>query len=162
MQMMSSLYHYVERELFFLVPQYSRTIRRHRTMVVLVQQSEVYQLSDKSTLAVPDCFFHTTEFILGAGIVVIQPSTGKTVVVGDGEEQWFLPKGRKDKGGSLDKTALREGHEEARMSTPHYSLPLSDYLIPPAISYHQSPRHAQTYSQVIRSDLSLCIAEVTP
>ena len=101
-------------------------------MVVLVQQSEVYQLSDKSTLAVPDCFFHITEFILGAGIVV----------VGDGEEQWFLPKGRKDKGGSLDRTALREGHEEARMSTPHYSLPLSDYLIPPCdiISSIASPR----------------------
>ena len=88
-------------------------------MVVLVQQSEVYQLSDKSTPAVPDSFFHVTEFILGAGIVV----------VGDGAERWFLPKGRKDKGESLDKTALREGYEEVRMSTPHYpplSLRLSD------------------------------------
>jgi len=86
-------------------------------MVVLTQQPEVYQLSDKSTPAVPDSFFHATEFILGAGIVAIQPSTGKIVVVCDGrrgsEERWFFPKGRKDEGESLDKTALREGYEES-------------------------------------------------
>jgi len=55
-------------------------------MVVLAQQSEVYQLSNKSTPAVPDSFFHVAEFILGAGIV-IQPSTGGIVVVWDGEER---------------------------------------------------------------------------
>ena len=131
-------------------------------MVVLAQQSEVYQLSDKSTQAVPDNFFHVTEFILGAGIVVIQPSTGKIFVVGDEEERCFFPKGRQDKGESLDKTALREGYEEVRMSTPNYPPSLSDYLIPLAISYHQTPRHARAYNQVIRSGLSLCIAEVSP
>jgi len=56
-------------------------------MVVPAQQSEVYQLLDKSTPAVPDSFFHATEFILGAGIVDIQPSTGKIVVVWDGGER---------------------------------------------------------------------------
>ena len=86
------------------------------TMVVLTQQQEVHQLSDKSTPAIPDSFFHATEFILGAGIVVIQPSTGKIVVVENGEGRWFLPKGRKDEGESLDKTALREGYEEVRAS----------------------------------------------
>ena len=96
-------------------------------MVVLVQQSEVYQFSNKSTPAVPDNFFHATEFILGAGIVVIQPSTGKIVVVWDGEERWFLPKGRKDKCELLDKTALREGYEEVRVSTPHHP-PLSQII----------------------------------
>ena len=87
-------------------------------MVVLAQQQEIYQLSDKSTPAIPDSFFHATEFILGAGIVVIQPSTGKIVVVENWEGGWFLPKGRKDKGESLDKTALREGYEEVRASNP--------------------------------------------
>jgi len=62
-------------------------------MVVLAQQSEVYQLSDKSTPVVPDSFLHVTEFMLGAGIVAIQLSTGKIAVVWDGEERWFLPRG---------------------------------------------------------------------
>ena len=107
-------------------------------MVVLAQQSEVYQLSDKSTPVVPDNLFHVTEFMLGAGIVAIHPSTGKIVVVWDGEERWFLPKGRKDKDESLDKTALREGYEEVRLSTPLF-LGLSD---PPCdiIPSNTSPR----------------------
>ena len=91
-------------------------------MVVLTQNPEVYQLSDKSTPAVPDSFFHVSEFILGAGIVAIQPSTGKIVVVWDGKDRWFLPKGRKDEGESLDKTALREGYEEVRSNSSPPSL----------------------------------------
>ena len=115
-------------------------------MVVLEQQREVYQLSDKSTPAIPDSFFHATEFILGAGIVVIQPSTGKIVVVENGEGRWFLPKGRKDKGESLDKAALREGYEEVRTSNPPSPPSLSGarlsdsaaiWLTPPC-SYLQS------------------------
>lgn len=51
---------------------------------VFIQQLEVYRLSDKSTSAVPGSFFHVTEFILSAGIVVIQPSTWNVVVVRDG------------------------------------------------------------------------------
>ena len=98
-------------------------------MVVLTQQQEVYQLSDKSTPAIPDSFFHVTEFILGAGIVAIQPSTGKIVVVDNGEGRWFLPKGRKDKGESLDKTALREGYEEVRMNDPTLSLRWRNQII---------------------------------
>ena len=116
-------------------------------MVVLAQQSEVYQLSDKSTQAVPDNFFHATEFILGAGIVVIQPSTGKIFVVGDEEERWFFPKRRKDKDESLDKTALREGYEEVRMSTPNYP---SDYLIP--LRYHIIKRLATPEPTIRLSD----------
>ena len=95
---------------------------RPPTMVVLTQKSEVYPLSDKSTPAIPDSFFHATEFVLGAGVVTIQQSTGKVVVVENGEGRWFLPKGRKDEGESLEKTALREGYEEVRLSTPTPSL----------------------------------------
>ena len=109
-------------------------------MVVLTQQPEVYQLSDKSTPAIPDSFFHITEFILGAGIVAIQPSTGKIVVVENGEGRWFLPKGRKDVGESLDKTALREGYEEVRSSTPpHLS---GGRLSDPPVSIWLNPPHS--------------------
>ena len=58
--------------------------------------------SDKSTPAVPDSFFHATESILDAGIIVIQPSTGKIVMVWDGGKRLFLLKGRKDRSESLD------------------------------------------------------------
>lgn len=72
------------------------------------------ELSNVSTLAVPDSVFHAENFMLGAGIVIIQPTTGKVVLVNEGKD-WFLPKGRKDQGESLEQTALREGFEEVRL-----------------------------------------------
>ena len=51
--------------------------------------------------------------MLGAGMVIFQPSTHKVVVVYETEKQyWFLPRGRKDVGESLEQTALREASEE--------------------------------------------------
>ena len=60
--------------------------------------------------------------MLGAGMVIIQPSTKKVVVLSEKAEAsdgrvfhyWFLPKGRKDVGESLEQTALREAYEEVR------------------------------------------------
>lgn len=46
--------------------------------------------------------------------MIIQPSTGKVVLVNNGND-WFLPKGRKDQGESLEQAALREGFEEVRL-----------------------------------------------
>ena len=46
-------------------------------------------------------------------MVIIQPETEKIVVVYDTKRKvWFLPKGRKDVGESLEQTALREAYEE--------------------------------------------------
>jgi len=51
--------------------------------------------------------------MLGAGMVIIQPSTQKIVVVYETEKKfWFLPRGRKDVGESLEQAALREAYEE--------------------------------------------------
>jgi len=50
--------------------------------------------------------------MLGAGAIIIQPSSGKVVVVQDGN-RWFLPKGRKDLGESIEEAALREAYEES-------------------------------------------------
>lgn len=70
-------------------------------------------LSEYSTPAVPNSVWCSQNFMLGAGMVIIQPSTEKFVIVYDSEVgQWFLPKGRKDLGESLEKTALREAYEE--------------------------------------------------
>ena len=55
--------------------------------------------------------FFSENFMLGAGAVIIQPSSGKVVIVQDGDH-WFLPKGRKDLGESIEETALREAYEE--------------------------------------------------
>lgn len=54
-------------------------------------------------------------FMLGAGAVIIQPSSGKVVIVQDGNS-WFLPKGRKDLGESIEQAALREAYEEVSFS----------------------------------------------
>ena len=87
-------------------------------MVILQESPPIYPLSDRSTAAVPNSIFHATDFILGAGVVIIQPSTAKIVLVTDNRERWFLPKGRKDKGESLEQTALREAYEEVNGHSP--------------------------------------------
>lgn len=86
-------------------------------MITLKSQEPlaVHQLSERSTAAIPNSVFHATDFRLGAGVVIIQPSTAKVVLVTDKRERWFLPKGRKDKGESLEQTALREAYEEVRL-----------------------------------------------
>ena len=39
------------------------------------------------------------------------------------KDYWFLPKGRKDVGESLEDTALREGYEEVRLIRPFSIFP---------------------------------------
>ena len=58
--------------------------------------------------------FVSENFMLGAGAVIIQPSSGKVVIVQEGN-YWFLPKGRKDLGESIEQAALREAYEEVRV-----------------------------------------------
>jgi hypothetical protein len=60
--------------------------------------------------------FVSENFMLGAGAVIIQPSSQKVVIVQDGN-RWFLPKGRKDLGEPIEQAALREAYEEVRIST---------------------------------------------
>ncbi|KAI0673133.1 hypothetical protein C8Q78DRAFT_930406, partial [Trametes maxima] len=77
--------------------------------------------SPLSDPGIPDGMWFSQDFMLGAGMVVIQPSSGKIVVLLETEKDsrgrekryWFLPKGRKDVGESLEQTALREAYEES-------------------------------------------------
>jgi len=47
-------------------------------------------------------------------MVIIQPESEKIVMIYDTKcKTWFLPKGRKDVGESLEQTALREAYEES-------------------------------------------------
>lgn len=81
------------------------------------QNSAAWQ---RSTPTVPDSLWFASEFTLGAGMIIIQPSTGKVVVISERQEHedgralrsWFLPRGRKDVGESLEQAALREAYEE--------------------------------------------------
>jgi hypothetical protein len=71
-----------------------------------------------SSPANPDSGWCSPNFALGAGMVIIQPATHRVVVVHSPSEtdgQWFLPRGRKDIGESLQQAALREAQEEARV-----------------------------------------------
>ncbi|KAF8629455.1 hypothetical protein AX15_003434 [Amanita polypyramis BW_CC] len=71
-------------------------------------------LSEYSTSAVPNSQWASFNFLLGAGMAIIQPSTNKVVIVNDTRTNtWFLPKGRKDIGESLEQAALREAYEES-------------------------------------------------
>jgi len=66
----------------------------------------------QSTHSIPNSILHAPDFLLGVGVVIIQPSTSKLVLV-ENKGRWFLPKGRKDKGETLEQAALREGYEES-------------------------------------------------
>lgn len=71
--------------------------------------------SENSTPAVPDSTWFATDFMTGAGMVIIQPSSGRVVLLYEtAAKYWFLPKGRKDVGESLEQAALREAYEEVR------------------------------------------------
>jgi 8-oxo-dGTP pyrophosphatase MutT (NUDIX family) len=79
--------------------------------------------SKDSTSEVPPSLWFASDFLLGAGMVIIQPETEKIVVIYDTKRKiWFLPKGRKDVGESLEQTALREAYEEVSVCSPHLSL----------------------------------------
>ncbi|KAG7087750.1 hypothetical protein E1B28_013691 [Marasmius oreades] len=72
-----------------------------------------FVFSHFSTRAVPDSGWASPDFMLGAGMVVIQPATNKMVIIKDTRtKHWILPRGRKDIGESLEQTALREAFEE--------------------------------------------------
>ena len=56
-------------------------------------------------------------------MVLIQEETEKIAVVYDSNSKsWFLPKGRKDVGESLEQAALREAHEEVLEKSNHRRL----------------------------------------
>jgi hypothetical protein len=72
-------------------------------------------LSRNSSPGFPNGMYFASDFMIGAGMVILQPSTMKVVVVYDAQtKSWFLPKGRKDVGESLEQAALREAYEEVR------------------------------------------------
>ncbi|KAI0691805.1 NUDIX hydrolase domain-like protein [Cytidiella melzeri] len=71
-------------------------------------------LGPLSSPGFPDSLYHASEFMIGVGMVILQPSTGRVVLVQDTNTgRWFLPKGRKDVGESLEQAALREAYEES-------------------------------------------------
>ncbi|PCH43131.1 hypothetical protein WOLCODRAFT_121539 [Wolfiporia cocos MD-104 SS10] len=71
-----------------------------------------HRFSEFSSPAVPASIWYSSDFLLGAGMVILQPSSGKVLLCCEGE-RWFLPKGRKDVGESLEQAALREAYEES-------------------------------------------------
>ncbi|KXN92528.1 hypothetical protein AN958_05383 [Leucoagaricus sp. SymC.cos] len=73
------------------------------------------KLSHWSSPAVPNSGWCSSNFMLGAGMVLIQRSTQKIVVIHESSrDYWFFPRGRKDLGESLEAAALREAYEEAK------------------------------------------------
>ena len=89
-----------------------------------------YELSSFSTGCVERTLWASADFVLAAGLCILQPSTGRVVLVSVGNQEakgvrWFLPRGRKDIGESLEVTALREGYEvrsrSLLVSIPYHS-----------------------------------------
>ena len=73
-----------------------------------------------SSPGVENSHWCSQDFMLGAGMVLIQENTHKIVVVHETiKNYWFFPRGRKDIGESLEQTALREAYEEVCMVFPY-------------------------------------------
>ncbi|KAH6912070.1 hypothetical protein BKA70DRAFT_1266470 [Coprinopsis sp. MPI-PUGE-AT-0042] len=71
-------------------------------------------LHNWSSPAVPDSAWCSQSFLLGSGMLIIQKNTHKVVLVYEkAKKYYFLPKGRKDTGESLEQAALREAYEES-------------------------------------------------
>lgn len=89
-------------------------------------------LSKFSSPAVPNSGWSSQNFMLGAGMVIIQPSTHKIVVVYDTKQKyWFFPRGRKDAGESLEVTAIREAYEESGYQVEFLPLYTPSHAPPP-------------------------------
>jgi len=85
-----------------------------------------------STPPVPNSAWCSQSFMMGAGMVILQPSTDRVVVVHDSVDgHWFLPRGRKDIGESLEKTALREAYEESGYEVEFLPLHIPSCAPPP-------------------------------
>ncbi|KAH9487227.1 Diadenosine hexaphosphate hydrolase [Psilocybe cubensis] len=72
-------------------------------------------LSKWSTPAILPSAWCSTDFLVGAGMVIIQQNTHKIVMIHapDWERKWFFPRGRKDVGETIEQAALREAFEES-------------------------------------------------
>ncbi|KAM5532514.1 hypothetical protein V8D89_013801 [Ganoderma adspersum] len=107
-----------------------------------------------SSPIVDDSLWFAQDFMLGAGMVIIQPSTKKVVVLSEKEEAgdgrafryWFLPKGRKDVGESLEQTALREAYEESGLRVTFL----------PIILPHNAPGAPDTLADIDRRRFLPC------
>ncbi|KAJ7457012.1 hypothetical protein FB451DRAFT_1098391 [Mycena latifolia] len=96
------------------------------------------RMSRLSSAQVPNSAWADENFLLGAGMVVFQPATEKVIVVYERQKKyWFLPKGRKDVGESLETAALREAYEESSYRVEF--LPLYTHTSAPL------PPSARTY-----------------
>ncbi|KAJ4480886.1 hypothetical protein J3R30DRAFT_3287959 [Lentinula aciculospora] len=86
-------------------------LRRHRTTL------HPQTFSKWSSPSIPDGGWACEDFMVGVGMVVIQPSTNKMVVLYDHADKrpgcYFLPRGRKDLGETLQEAVLREAYEES-------------------------------------------------
>ncbi|KAH7101710.1 hypothetical protein BKA62DRAFT_173852 [Auriculariales sp. MPI-PUGE-AT-0066] len=73
-------------------------------------------LSNLSTPSTARILWSAGDFALGAGAVIIQPSTSRVCILEDMPHKagrYFLPRGRKDVGETLEQAVLREVFEES-------------------------------------------------
>ena len=122
-----------------------------KALGTLDKYSDFELTSWASSPTIPDSGFACEDFRVGAGMLVIQPSTGKVVLCYDTKrKKYFLPKGRKDIGESLAQAAVREACEEVRSSGFFFHLRLIHIAVgisSPTFSNLQDPSATSTTRQ---------------
>jgi hypothetical protein len=78
--------------------------------------TDPWEFSPFSSSAIEDGFWCPSDFLLCAGMVLIQPSTRMVLLMHDEQtKMWFLPRGCKNVNETLEEAALREGAELVRV-----------------------------------------------
>ncbi|KAJ8692180.1 hypothetical protein PTI98_009516 [Pleurotus ostreatus] len=73
-----------------------------------------YKFSPFSGRSMSQGLWCAQDFMLGVGMVIIQPETEKVVLCYDSRRKhYFFPKGRKDAGEAMETAVLREAYEES-------------------------------------------------
>ncbi|KAI5839580.1 hypothetical protein DFP73DRAFT_518621 [Morchella snyderi] len=118
----------------------------------------------------PSTHWPSSNFVLAAGTATFQPSTGKVLLIQDTSRTrpgipresctWFLPRGRKDIGESIEACAVRETLEEAGytatlLRAPHATLQPSGSGGGRSHGPHTEAFHLQFLHDILRSPLRL-------
>lgn len=98
-----------------------------------VQPRTRFKFSPFSGKSVSQGLWSAQDFMLGVGMVIIQPETQKVVLCYDPRrKQYFFPKGRKDAGEAMETAVLREAYEESGFRATFLPLYIpSNAPIPP-------------------------------
>ena len=98
-----------------------------------LQRSDRQKYEEEKNITTTRAQWLSEEFVLSAGAVIFNSTRDKVCLIKNEKGEFFLPKGRKNVGESLEEAALRESYEETGyqcellpVTMPSRATPISD------------------------------------